>query len=75
MPKITSVEVQKRNPGRFNIFLDGEFVFGADEDLVVDHRLIPGKILEAHQDFHVRVRHGQDIGPRRSEKEAKKGDQ
>jgi len=41
--KITSVEPQKKNPKRFNIFLDGVFVFGADEDLVVDYRLIIGK--------------------------------
>ena len=41
--KITLVEPQKKNPKRFNIFLDGVFVFGADEDLVVDYRLIIGK--------------------------------
>lgn len=46
MPKITSVEPQKKNPHRFNIFLDGEFAFGADEDLVVEYRLIPGKLLD-----------------------------
>lgn len=52
MPKITSVEPQKSSKGRsaygrknnrYNIFLDGEFAFGADEDLVVDKRLVPGK--------------------------------
>lgn len=45
--KITSVEPQKksasRRANRYNIFLDGEFAFGADEDLVVDRRLIVGK--------------------------------
>jgi len=41
--KITSVEPQKKNRKRFNIFLDGTFAFGADEDLVVDHRLVIGK--------------------------------
>lgn len=49
--KITSVEPQKKTlrlrfgqgPRRFNIFLDGQFAFGADEDLVVDRRLIVGK--------------------------------
>lgn len=46
MPKITSVEPQKKNPKRFNIFLDGVFAFGADEDLVVDFRLIPGKVID-----------------------------
>lgn len=46
MPKITSVEPQKKNPHRYNIFIDGQFTFGADEDLVVDHRLIAGKLLD-----------------------------
>lgn len=27
------------------MFLDGQFAFGADEDLVVNHRLLPGKEL------------------------------
>jgi regulatory protein len=43
MPKISLVEPQKKNPKRFNIFLDGEFAFGADEDLVVNRRLVVGK--------------------------------
>jgi len=37
------VEPQKKNSKRFNIFLDGTFAFGADEDLIVDHRLVIGK--------------------------------
>ncbi|MBU1126899.1 RecX family transcriptional regulator [Patescibacteria group bacterium] len=45
MPKITSVELQKKNKHRFNIYLDGEFAFGADEDLVVNRRLVVGKII------------------------------
>lgn len=43
MPKVTSIEPQKRNPRRFNIYLDGQFAFGADEDLVVNRRLVAGK--------------------------------
>ncbi len=43
MPKITSVEPQLKNPQRFNIFFDGKFSFGADQDLIVEHRLIAGK--------------------------------
>lgn len=43
MLRITSVEVQKKNPHRFNIYLDGKFAFGADEDTVVNFRLITGK--------------------------------
>ena len=50
MPKITSVEPQKtlrlRSGRRFNIFLDDQFAFGADEDLVVEYRLVPGKLLD-----------------------------
>lgn len=46
MPKVTSVEVQKQNTHRYNIFLDDVFAFGADEDLVVEYRLISGKILD-----------------------------
>lgn len=46
MPKITSVEPQKKNQRRFNIFLDGVFGFGADEDTVVKFRLVPGKQLD-----------------------------
>src|SRR5690242_13760046 len=46
MFKVTSVEAQKKNPKRFNIFLDGKFAFGADEDLIVDYRLIPGKEID-----------------------------
>ncbi len=46
MIKITSVEPQKKNPHRFNIYLDGQFAFGADEDLVVEHRLMVEKVLD-----------------------------
>ncbi len=46
MPKVTQVEPQKKNPQRFNVFLDGKFAFGADEDLIVENRLIPGKEID-----------------------------
>lgn len=45
MLKITEVIPQKKNTQRFNIFLDGEFAFGADEDLVVSRRLVVGKVI------------------------------
>jgi regulatory protein len=44
---VTQVEPQKKNPRRFNIFLDGQFAFGADEDLVVDYRLVVGKNIDS----------------------------
>lgn len=53
MAKITSVESQKKSASRrtkrFNVFLDGEFAFGADEDLVVNRRLVVGKIISAEE--------------------------
>lgn len=54
MPQITSIEPQKssyakaserRGIHRYNIFIDGQFAFGADEDLIVNKRLIVGKTL------------------------------
>lgn len=57
--KITLVEPQKKNPKRFNIFLDGQFAFGADEDTIVEQRLVVGKeILRENLDkllFEVEV--------------------
>lgn len=49
MSKITRVEPQKKNLRRFNIYLDGVFTFGADEDLVVEHRLVVGKEIPQEQ--------------------------
>lgn len=43
--KITQVEKQKKNPQRLNIYIDGQFAFGADEDLIINYRLLPGKEL------------------------------
>ncbi|MBU1031467.1 hypothetical protein KKE03_00880, partial [Patescibacteria group bacterium] len=45
MPTVTSVQPQKKHQGRFNVFLNGEFAFGVDEDLVVNRRLVVGKII------------------------------
>ena len=47
--KITQVERQKKNLNRFNIYLDGKFAFGADEDSVVEFRLLVGKELDANE--------------------------
>lgn len=46
MSKITSVTSQ-RSLHRFNIFIDNKFAFGADEDLIVNHRLITGKEISS----------------------------
>lgn len=49
---ITKLERQKRHPKRLSVFLDGEFAFGADEEVVaqlglaVDQRVEPETICE-----------------------------
>ncbi|KKQ89730.1 MAG: Regulatory protein RecX [Candidatus Curtissbacteria bacterium GW2011_GWC2_38_9] len=48
MPRITSVKPQKRKE-RFNIFLDGKFAFGVDENILVKNHLKVGKILTGDQ--------------------------
>ncbi len=42
MPKVTKVEAQQRE-GRFNIYVDGKFVVGLGEDLLVQKGLKVGK--------------------------------
>lgn len=49
MPTITSLEPQKKHPHRFNVFINGQFAFGADEDLVVNEHLTVGKIIELRE--------------------------
>lgn len=48
--KITALQVQKRNPNRVNVYLDGEFAFGLARIvaawLQIDQRLSPGKIAD-----------------------------
>jgi regulatory protein len=39
MQKITSIEPQKKIRGRFNVYLDGEFAFGADKETIYDFGL------------------------------------
>lgn len=52
-PVITKIERQKRHPKRLSVFLDGEFAFGADEEVVaqlglsVDKRVEPETIRRA----------------------------
>lgn len=47
MPKITKIEVQKKNKERFNLFLDEEFEMGIDIDTLVKFNLKKGQIIEA----------------------------
>ena len=48
MPEITAIEPQKKKKGRFNVFIDGRFAFGADEATLAKSRLQIGqKIAES----------------------------
>jgi regulatory protein len=44
---ITQIETQKKNTGRFNIYLDGAFAFGLEEEVVLRHHLHKGDRLKA----------------------------
>jgi regulatory protein len=44
--KITQLSVQKKNPHRRSIFLDGEFAFGLNEEIVAKYNLRVGSELE-----------------------------
>lgn len=48
MPTVTSLEPQKNNPQRYNIYLDEEFAFGIDEENLVKFGLHKG--LELSQE-------------------------
>lgn len=43
--RITAIELQKRNPNRVNVFLDGEFAFGVPLTAVADHGLRSGAVI------------------------------
>lgn len=45
MPKITKIEVQKKNKERFNLYLDEEFEMGIDMDTYVHFNLKKVKSL------------------------------
>lgn len=44
---ITSVERQKGNKKRYNLFIDGVFAFSVHEDIMIRHRLLKGELVEA----------------------------
>lgn len=49
MPQVTAIEPQKKRSGRFNIYLDGHFAFGVDENVLVKNRLTVNQKLSDHQ--------------------------
>lgn len=46
MPKITKIEVQKKNKRRYSIYLDDVFAFGVHEDVLIEYNLVKGMILD-----------------------------
>ncbi len=48
MPRITSLQVQKNDVERVNVYLDDEFAFGLSAMLVLAHHLSPGQELSQH---------------------------
>ena len=42
---VTKIEVQKRNPKRRSVFIDGEFAFGLDEEVLHKSGLKKGESL------------------------------
>lgn len=42
--EITSIQTQKR-PGRYNIYIDGDYAFPVDENILIKHNLSKGKII------------------------------
>lgn len=49
MPRITQIEPQKKKKGRFNIFIDDKFAFGASIDAVAEFSLKVGKLISQHE--------------------------
>lgn len=45
MPTITKIVQQKRKKDRYSIFLEGEYSFSVEEDVLVQHALTKGKTL------------------------------
>jgi len=43
---ITDIERQKKNPRRYNIYIDGEFAIGLDRNVILDHGLRKGDAID-----------------------------
>lgn len=46
MGRITAISSQRRNPDRYSIFMDGEFVLGIDKKTIEDMDLRVGKLVD-----------------------------
>jgi regulatory protein len=50
---VTAIEPQRRQKSRVNIFLDGEFAFGLDAEVVLRHKLKKGAALSVDDQKHL----------------------
>ncbi len=46
---VTKLTVQKNNPDRVSVFIDGAFAFGVHQNLVLKHELHAGRVLTAEE--------------------------
>ncbi len=51
--KITMIEAQKRHKKRYNVYLDGDFVFGISEDTLVRYALSKGQYLSQEESKNI----------------------
>jgi len=49
LSEITRIEIQKKNKNRYSVFLDEEFAFGIDQDVLLSHGLHKGIKLSQKQ--------------------------
>ncbi|MEW9667709.1 RecX family transcriptional regulator [Ammoniphilus sp. 3BR4] len=45
--KITSIEQQKKNRSRYNVYVNDEFAFAVHEDILVKYRLMKGREIDS----------------------------
>ncbi|HPG41354.1 MAG TPA: RecX family transcriptional regulator [bacterium] len=48
-PQVTDIQVQEKRKDRFSIFLDGEFAFGVDQDVLLQSGIAKGDVLTPAQ--------------------------
>ncbi|CAM3361076.1 RecX family transcriptional regulator [Marinicrinis lubricantis] len=51
--EITSIQQQKNNPHRFNIYIQNEYAFSVHEDVMVKHRLLKGQVLDEQKIVYI----------------------
>lgn len=61
MPVVTALEVQKNNPDRVNVYLDGRFAFGASALVIAAHHVSRGRELS---DADIEALEGDDSAER-----------